>query len=342
MVRLRENLLVGAVTWIVFSNLVCGPALGRDVKLVIRPQRISAEADKYSLLPPPTSLTEGDAVPLYQKAVKALPGRKNDEQIQQWLKMPIEQLPADQVEQVLKAYVESLKCVAQAVKCWQCNWPAWTPGTHVPNNEEYRRLGLAIRLWARSEISQENCEGAVLAMQIGMGMGRHSTQVPTLAQFTMGVAITAAMCKEMGEFMQVGEAPNLYAALAALPKPFTNVEKVIEDEKKVGASQASVGLGGREFENKTPFDGVRILAKHLEVDLAALQCVEAIRSYAASHGGQLPQTLAEITEVSVPKDPMSGAAFRYTRTGAGAMLESAAPAGGDAKDAVRYEITVKN
>ncbi len=89
-------------------------------------------------------------------------------------------------------------------------------------------------------------------------------------------------------------------------------------------------------------DRVRILAKRLDVNVAALQCVEAIRSYAASHGGQLPQTLAEITEVSVPKDPMSGAAFRYSRTGAAAVLESATPPGGDAKDVTRYEITVKN
>ena len=58
--------------------------------------------------------------------------------------------------------------------------------------------------------------------------------------------------------------------------------------------------------------------------------------------GQLPQTLAEVTEVSLPKDPMNGTAFRYTRTGATAVLESATPAGGGAKDVTRYEITVKN
>jgi hypothetical protein len=69
---------------------------------------------------------------------------------------------------------------------------------------------------------------------------------------------------------------------------------------------------------------------------------EAIRSYAASHDGQLPQTLAEVTEVPVPKDPMSGAAFRYTRTGAGAVLEPTAPDDSDAKGIIRCEITVKN
>ncbi len=66
-----------------------------------------------------------------------------------------------------------------------------------------------------------------------------------------------------------------------------------------------------------------------------------IRLYTASHGGQLPRTLADLTEVSVPKDPVTGEAFRYTRTGATAVLESPAPAG-DEKGGLRYEIIVKN
>ena len=342
MARLGSPLAAATLVWVVSLGLTGGPAFGRDVKLVVRPQKISAEVGKYALLPSAASLTEGDAVPLYEKAAKALPGKAVDDQIQKWLRMPTEQLPTDEVEKALTQCVESLKCVARAVKCRECKWPAWTPGKPVPYANEYDRLRSALRLWVRSEIAQENYEGAILALQIGFGMSRHFTQVPTLAQFTTGVTINAMMCREVGEFIQAQEAPNLYAALAALPRPFTDVEKVIESEKKAGAAESSVRLGGAPFEKMTPSDGVRLLAKRLEVDLAALQCVEAIRSYAASHGGQLPPTLAEITEVSVPNDPMSGQMFRYTRTGATAVLESPAPTGGDAKDAIRYEITVKN
>jgi tetratricopeptide (TPR) repeat protein len=342
MVCARKDRAVGAALVVIILSVVCGPALGRDpVKLVVHPQKASAEAGKYSLLPPQASLADGDAVPWYEKAVKALPDKKAQDQARQYLNTPFEKLPADQVEQLLKRYVESFKCVAQAVKCKECKWPAWAPGTQVANLPEYSRLGSAVRLWARYEIAQEDYEGAILAMQIGFGMGRHFTQVPTLVQFTTGAAIDAVMCKEVQEFVQAGEAPNLYAALAALPRPFTEVEKVIEDEKKAGASQPSVMLGGALFEKRTPADGVRILAKLLEVDLAALQCVEAIRSYAASHGGQLPQALADIKEVSIPNDPMTGAAFRYTRAGATGVLESPAPAGGFEQDAIRYEITVQ-
>ncbi|HSW01983.1 MAG TPA: hypothetical protein VLI39_17585 [Sedimentisphaerales bacterium] len=89
-------------------------------------------------------------------------------------------------------------------------------------------------------------------------------------------------------------------------------------------------------------DRCRVIVKRFETNLAALQCVEAIRSYAASHAGRLPQTLAEITEVSVPQDAMIGGPFRYTCTGSTAVLESSLPPGGDEKDRTRYEITVKN
>jgi hypothetical protein len=58
--------------------------------------------------------------------------------------------------------------------------------------------------------------------------------------------------------------------------------------------------------------------------------------------GQLPGTLAEITEVSVPAEPITGEAFRYERTGSTAVLESSIPAGGNEKDRIRYEIAVKN
>jgi hypothetical protein len=341
-VRSGKGLGTGILVGMVVVSAVCTPASGRDVELEIRPQKMPAEPGKYSLLPPPASLRDGDAVPLYEKAVKVLPDKKCDEQARQYLKMPIEQMPVDEVEPLLQQYVESFKCVAQAVRCRECRWPGWTPGAQVANLTEYRQIGLAIRLWARYEIAQENYEGAVLAMQTGFGMGRHSTQAPTLVQFVTGVAIDAAMLGEVGEFMQAGEAPNLYAALAALPRPFAEVEKVIESEKKASSSAPSVSLGGEGFDGKTPFDGVRILAKRVDTDLVALQCVEAIRSYAASHAGQLPQTLAEITEVPVPKDPMSGAPFRYTRTGSTAVLESAIPAGGKDSERIRYEIGIKH
>ena len=213
--------------------------------------------------------------------------------------------------------------------------------------QPYVDLGWALRLWARYEIAQENYENAILALRTGFGMSRHLMQGPTLFHYLRGNAVAGTLVStDVADLMQTGEGPNLYPALAALPKPFTDVERIIVADEKATPSEPPAGMTRAQFESalarsKARRDQVRIFANHLDANLAVVQCVEALRSYAAAHGGQLPQTLADITEVAVPKDPMSDAAFRYMRTGATAVLESAAPAGSNAKDVTRYEITVK-
>jgi hypothetical protein len=59
--------------------------------------------------------------------------------------------------------------------------------------------------------------------------------------------------------------------------------------------------------------------------IAALRCIEAIRIYAAAHDGKLPATLADIREVPVPSDPLTGKEFEYKRDGDKATLTGPAP-----------------
>jgi hypothetical protein len=44
---------------------------------------------------------------------------------------------------------------------------------------------------------------------------------------------------------------------------------------------------------------------------AALTAVEALRSYAADHGGRLPATLADVSDTPVPDNPVTGKPFEY-------------------------------
>jgi hypothetical protein len=44
---------------------------------------------------------------------------------------------------------------------------------------------------------------------------------------------------------------------------------------------------------------------------AALCCVEAVRLYAAGHDGKLPAALADIGDVPIPPDPVTGKPFVY-------------------------------
>jgi hypothetical protein len=318
--------------------------VGRAGTLALSPQKIPAEPGKWTLLPPESAMIDGDALPLYEKAIQALPDKAGDEQIRKWLDMPIDRMPLDQVEQGLAKYMDSLKSVAKATKCRQCNWPEWKPGMETPNLNEYRRLASVIRLWARLEIASDGYEGAVLALQTGFGMGRHVGQAPTILQGLVAAAIDSLMGKEVEELIQRKDAPNLYPALANLPRPFVDMAKAIENERKA-ASSTPMNESVRSLMDKQvqpSYDRAMIVGKRLDCHLAALQCVEAIRAYMGSHGGRLPAALGDITEVSVPGDPTNkGEPFRYAVTGSKAILESFLPPGGSEKERVRYEISVR-
>ena len=54
------------------------------------------------------------------------------------------------------------------------------------------------------------------------------------------------------------------------------------------------------------FGKVYLAWARIDRQLAGLRCVEAIRLHAATHGGNLPRALAEITDVPLPIDPITG------------------------------------
>jgi hypothetical protein len=76
---------------------------------------------------------------------------------------------------------------------------------------------------------------------------------------------------------------------------------------------------------------------------AALRCVEALRLYAAGHDGRLPAALADVTDVPVPEDPVTGKPFEYRADGDAATLSGPLPPGeGPASvHPLTYEITLR-
>jgi len=342
MTRLRRDAVVGGLVWLVGVGAVGVPVFGREVKLVIHSAPLQAEADALSLLPKPEALVEGNAVAWYEKAAEAMPQQSRDEQIRQWLDLPPGQLPMQQAEAVIQEHMDSLRAVVKATRCKQCTWPQWKPGETPMNLTAYRKLAFVVRLWARLEIARGGHEGAMLALQTGFGMARHFAQGPSLVQSLVGIAIAAVIREEVDQLVQGENAPNLYWALAHLPRPFADVENAIATEKKAVAAEVDEALFKQlESQKDASYDRVRMISKRMDSHLGVMQCAEAVRSYAAAHGGQLPQNLSDITGVSLPTDAVSGEPYVYRKTGATAVLQSAAP-DGEEKAQIRYLISVRN
>jgi hypothetical protein len=83
-------------------------------------------------------------------------------------------------------------------------------------------------------------------------------------------------------------------------------------------------------------------ATRLDRRIAALRCIEAVRMYAATHDGKPPAALADVTEVPIPSDPMTGKAFEYKANGETFTLSAAAPPGDTMPyNTLTYEVTLR-
>jgi hypothetical protein len=76
--------------------------------------------------------------------------------------------------------------------------------------------------------------------------------------------------------------------------------------------------------------------------IAALECVEALRLYAAQNG-KWPAALADVTDVPVPTDPVTGKPFEYRvqENKAVVAVPSITPGKSDGLDAVSYEVFLR-
>jgi hypothetical protein len=284
-------------------------------------------------------MSDSDSVPLYQKAVQSLP--KNPKDITRWRKTPPGELPVRQVRAELKRFESSLKLVEQAARCEKCQWPAAQAGTMYGN--QYLIIAKALALQARLDIAQKRYDSAIHNVQTGVGMGRHIADGPTLIHGLVGTGVGALALKEAEHLIQAPDSPNLYWALESLPKPLIDLTKQMEAEIANIKSQYRNPLTRMAMKHqlKLAHERVRVLTKKLDRQVAALQCMEALRLYAAAHDGKFPNQLSDVTEVNIPVDPLSGRPFVYRRTDSEVVLEAVLPETARPEDALEFKLTLK-
>jgi hypothetical protein len=86
---------------------------------------------------------------------------------------------------------------------------------------------------------------------------------------------------------------------------------------------------------------IAFLQARLDRDIAMLQTIEAIRLFAAENSGQLPGSLADITFVPIPTDPVTGEGFLYRRINARNARFEAPVSPAESRKRPVYELTVR-
>lgn len=317
----------------------------REVSLVVWPARIGAGGTALSLLPKAEELTAEDGAALYDKAVQAWPSNLQRGEVTYWSREPIRNLPLDlaEAQAAVQEAQASLDLIERGAKCKSCKWPPFVPGTMPASLSEYRLLIDLLCLKARVELLQSRYDKAAGTIGAGLAMSKHVGEAPTVIQGMTGVAMATLMLRTVEDWAQVGDAPNLYPLLHALPRPVVDVNVGISSELKNLESNKQYNVLVRTVmrrQMEDAFKAVRRTMVRLDGVAAVLECVEGLRHFASCHDGRLPAQLSDITDIQVPNDPDTGRPFAYRIEGAKAILETSVPKGGTPRDSTRYEISV--
>ncbi len=282
-----------------------------------------AGAAELRLLPKSEELTDADAFPLYEKAVKSVPKELDWDKIKAWRQIPVSQLPKEEVRTVLQSFEPILPLLEQAGKCRRCDWPVSFEGDPPISLPTFRNMVFLLALKARSELARGDRASCVRTLGTGLAMAKHLGTAPSVVHVLVGVAVGAIICGEIEQYIQQPGALSLEAALAAIPRPLFD-----ENHSE---------LYGMDQDSRSK---AQLLFMRANRYVIALQYIEALR-LSATKAGKWPQTLDEF-RATLPNDPVSGKPFSYKRiSDTQAMLEGPLPKGGDLKkDTVRYELTM--
>jgi len=210
-------------------------------KLTIHPAAEPIPALKYQLLPGLMERTPGNAAALYNRILIQLDDQLTEDaekKIDGWQGTEGE-LPIAEVRDVLKPLEPLLNELAVAARRDSCQWDipfgkGKNPFTVVlPELQKQRKLARILYVQTRLAIQEGRYDDAVELLKTGFAFARDIGNGPTLIHGLVGIAVSNILMQQVEELSQHAGAPNLYWALAAMPRPLIDLRRGLETEMHI-------------------------------------------------------------------------------------------------------------
>lgn len=211
------------------------------MQMTVSPARQISPALQYTLLPDVRERIIGNAAALYatltdEKPENPLKDESLKKQIDDWRDMHDAQLPRGQVKQFIAEHFQTqLDLLDKAARHTTCDWQYPLEqglSMKLPAFGQYRGLANILSLRIRIAGLDSRYDDAVHDLQTGFALARHVGKGETLVNDLVAIAIEAIMLNEVERLSQYPDAPNLYWALASLPKPLIALQPAMNWERQ--------------------------------------------------------------------------------------------------------------
>lgn len=224
------------------------PNLPREVRLTLTPAAEPVPALKYELLPGPLERKPGNGATNYyrailhaQQATTAAP-KEGRERFQQeydaWLTKPLQEMPKEEMEKWIGYYRSALAETKAAAYREECHFNLRqqdlrgmeTISFLLHDFQSARDLARALRLRGRLEVSSGKLDEAIETVRQGLQLGKDTTEPELLINGLIGIAIAGMMQDQLVEIIDQPGSPNLYWAIASLPRPLIDLRRGLRFE----------------------------------------------------------------------------------------------------------------
>jgi hypothetical protein len=242
-----------------WSALVCAvllaPALRAEDKpaspwavdrtLTVSPQAAPVPALKYRLLPLSSELNEGNAAPIYLRLVHSQPdaARKYwEETPKSWNRMPVDKVPLDEARKFLRDHRYMLRQLELGARRRSAEWdytldPGDVEGGPIalllPDMQSMRSLAPLLILQVRVALAEGDFRAAAHHLETAFAFSRHIAEGPSLIHRLLAIGLVWQLADTVADFAERPDAPNLYWALTALPRPMIDLRGSEEWEYKM-------------------------------------------------------------------------------------------------------------
>jgi hypothetical protein len=212
-----------------------------DRALTVTPAAAPVPALKYRLYPSTVERKDGNAVPIYLRFAHERSDAKKKqlrEKPLEWNKLPLDRLPMAEVKEFLKGHDYNLRQLELGARRKTADWSftldAGDPiGLRLPDVQEMRLHAPLLVLKARVEIAEGRYADAVRTLETGFSFSRQINEGPFYITSLVGIALANLLADCLLDLIDRPDGPNLYWALAVIPRPLISLRNAGELEMSI-------------------------------------------------------------------------------------------------------------